>query len=79
MAQSSFLIFISEVFAFAGPVLLQQLLQSLEDRSSIGEDFCRDLDMHALQYMGEIASLGCSRPVVLLECTAAHSRPNRLR
>jgi hypothetical protein len=37
------------------------------------------LDMHALQYMGEIASLGCSRPVVLLECTAAHSRPNRLR
>ena len=37
LVQSSFLIFVSELFAFAGPVLLQQLLQFLEDRSSISE------------------------------------------
>ncbi len=36
-AQSSFLIFVSDCCSFAGPVLLQQLLEFLEDRSSIGE------------------------------------------
>ncbi len=36
-AQSSVLIFVSDCCSFAGPVLLQQLLEFLEDRSSIGE------------------------------------------
>ena len=37
-AQSSVLIFISDCCSFAGPVLLQQLLEFLEDRSSIGAE-----------------------------------------
>lgn len=37
MLQSAVLIFISDCASFAGPVLLQQLLEYLEDRSSIGE------------------------------------------
>ena len=36
-AQSSVLIFVSDCCSFAGPVLLQYLLEYLEDRSSIGE------------------------------------------
>ena len=35
--QGAVLVFVYDMFSFAGPVLLQQLLQSLEDRSNAGE------------------------------------------
>ena len=35
--QGAVLVFVYDMFSFAGPVLLQQLLQSLEDRSTVGE------------------------------------------
>ena len=35
-SQGGVLVFVYDMFSFAGPVLLQQLLQSLEDRSNVG-------------------------------------------
>ena len=37
--QGGVLVFVYDMFSFTGPVLLQQLLRSLEDRSHVGEAF----------------------------------------
>ena len=60
--QGAVLVFIYDMFSFAGPVLLQQLLQSLEDRSDVGK-------VHPRRQSSSNASIPCaSHPVESVRC-----------